>query len=101
MASRLELNTKLTQILGSDNVYFQPPENLRMQYPCIRYERDRIDTKFADNNPFSLTKRYQVVVIDPNPDSEIPDKVSRLQLCQFDRHYVADNLYHDVFILYF
>ena len=101
MGSRLALNAKLVSILGSENVYFQPPANLLMRYPCIVYERDRLDTKFADNNPFSHTKRYQVTVIDKNPDSETPDKIAKLQMCLFDRHFVSDNLNHDVFILYF
>jgi hypothetical protein len=72
-----------------------------MSYPCIVYERDDIDTKFADNRPYSHKKRYQVTVIDPNPDSEIPDRVAELPLCSFSRAFKADNLNHDIFNLFF
>lgn len=101
MGQRLDLHSLLVSILGSEAVYFQPPENLKIEYPCIIYRRNRVETSFADNHPYSTTKRYQVMVIDRNPDSDIPDKISQLPLTIFDRHYVAENLNHDVYNLYF
>lgn len=101
MAPRLELQTLLIEILGSDQVYFQPPPTIDMVYPCIVYRRDFQQTRFSDNKPYSLTKRYQVTVIDRNPDSDIPDKIAELPLCTFDRFFVSDNLNHDVFNLFF
>lgn len=83
------------------NVYFQPPNGLQMVYPCIVYKRDQANTIFADNNPYRNTKRYQVTVIDRDPDSVIPDKVAAFPLCTFNRFFTADNLNHDVFNLYF
>lgn len=101
MAPRLELHALLKSIIGSDKVYFQPPPTIQMQYPCIVYNRDRVDTEFANNNPYKLDTRYQVTVIDPNPDSEIPLKVAMLPKCIFSRFYTADNLNHDVYTLFF
>lgn len=98
---RLDLQTVLEAVLGSENVYFQPPPALQMQYPCIVYRRDDALTEFADNIPYSHTKRYQVTVIDRNPDSLIPDKVAALPLCRFDRAFAANNLNHDVYNLYY
>lgn len=96
---RLQLQSILEDI--TPNVYFQPPANVQMQYPCIRYERDRADTKFAGNSPYRYTKRYQVTVITLDPDSDIPDKVAALPLCTHQRFFVADNLNHDVYTLFF
>lgn len=101
MDRRLELQELLEFTLGSPNVYFQPPANLVMKYPCIVYHRDFADTKFANNNPYRRTKRYKVTVIDRDPDSPIPDRVGALPLCLFVSHYTADNLNHDVYNLYF
>jgi len=101
MGRRLDLNTLLTGVLGSTNVYFQPPDSTKMLYPCIVYQRDDAITEFAGNRPYSYTKRYQVTVIDRNPDSEIPDKVAALPMCKFNRFFISDNLNHDVFELYF
>jgi hypothetical protein len=101
MAQRLELQAILTEILGTDHAYFQPPPNIQMKYPCIVYNRDNETTRFADDKPYSRTKRYQVTVIDTEPDSEIPDKVAQLPMCTYDRFFTADNLNHDVFQLFF
>jgi len=72
-----------------------------MQYPCIVYQLDYARTQFAGNKPYSYRKRYQVTVIDRNPDSEIPDKIAMLETALFDRYYAANNLHHSVFTLYF
>lgn len=101
MAPRLDLQALLVYILGTDNVYFQPPPSKTMQYPAIVYNREDVDTQFADNLPYSRMKRYNVTVIDRNPDSDIPDKIGALPMCRHDRFYAADNLNHDAFTLYF
>lgn len=101
MGLRLDLHKKLVEILGSKNVYFQPPESVKMSYPCIVYQRSTGDTDFADNLPYRFTIRYQVTVIDRDPDSEIPGKVAQLPMTTFDRHYTVSNLNHDVFNVYF
>ncbi|MEI7479591.1 MAG: hypothetical protein WCK25_04690, partial [Actinomycetes bacterium] len=69
MAPRLELQAILVNLLGSNNVYFQPPPSLKMNYPCIVYSREYINTQFANNTPYKHKKRYHVIVIDSNPDS--------------------------------
>lgn len=101
MAPRLELHATLIDILGSANVYFQPPPNLVMEYPCIRYVRDDMDIRHANDKPYKHRKRYLVTVIDRNPDSSIPDSIAQLPLCSYDRFYTAENLNHDVFTLFF
>ncbi len=101
MAPRSDLHELLKTLLGSDHVYFQPPETVKLTYPCIIYERNRVNTRHANDLPYLLKKRYQVIVIDRDPDSELPDKVANLPLCSFDRFYTADNLNHDVYNLFF
>jgi hypothetical protein len=98
---RLELQTLLENLIGSRNVYFNPPESFKLKYPCIVYKRDLGDTKFADNNPYMFRIRYQLIIVDQNPDSEILEKVAKLPMCMFERQYTADNLNHDVYNIYF
>lgn len=99
MGQRLQLQT-LLESLGI-KVYFQPPSNVKMEYPCIVYQLDDVDTKFAGNAPYSRTKRYQVTHISRNPDSDVPDKIAALPMSTFSRFFVADNLNHTVYSLYF
>lgn len=99
--ARTDLQTLLETVLGSDEVHFQPPTNIIMTYPAIVYKRDDARTQFADNIPFHVKKRYQVTVIDRDPDSVIPDKVAALESATFDRHFTANDLNHDVYTLFF
>lgn len=101
MGSRLELHEELVNILGSRYVYFQPPETIKMNYPAIVYARDSIDNDFANDGVYRQTRSYTITVIDPDPDSEIVDKISMMKSCRHDRHYKSDNLNHDVFIIYY
>lgn len=101
MSRRIELQTILENLLGSENVYFQPPENLKMKYDCIRYSRIRIKSDFANNRPYNFHDCYQLIAIYKNPDSDLPNKIASLPMCSHDRHYTADNLNHDVFTLYY
>lgn len=101
MDRRPELGQLLRKLLRSDNVYFQPPSNVQMKYPAIRYERSNMEITHADNAPYKYCVRYTVTIIDADPDSEIVKRVSMLPLCSYDRHYVQDNLNHDVFEIYY
>lgn len=101
MTNRLNLQTTLENILGSRNVYYQPPESVKMQYPAIVYFRNSIENNHANNSVYNQNVSYEIIVIYKDPDSEIPLAVSQLPLCKFNRRYTADNLYHDVFTLYF
>lgn len=98
---RLGLSTLLREILGSDNVYYQPPESKKLNYPAIVYSRERIDNRLASNKVYKQDRAYRLTVIDKNPDSEIIDKISSLPMCTFDRHFTSDNLNHDVFTIYY
>lgn len=101
MASRLNLQTLLEEKLGSRNVYFQPPESVKLNYPCIIYERNTGRDFHADDFLYNYRKNYTLTVIDKNPDSEIPDKILYLPFCSFDRFYVTDNLNHWTYTIYY
>lgn len=101
MASRLELQTMLEEILGSKEVYYEPPESIKMEYPAIRYSKAKPDNKFADNKAYLKHTRYEITVIDRMPDNPVIDKLLELPYCSYDRPYTADNLNHDVLTIYF
>ena len=101
MASRLELQTKLEELLGSGNVYYQPPESLKLAYPAIVYSKNNIDKKNANDTAYVLTNQYEIIVVDKRPDNVVVNKLLELPMCSFNRHYISDNLNHDVLTLYF
>lgn len=101
MASRLELQAKLQELMGDGKIYYQTPENLKMVYPCIRFSRSDIESTHADNMKYSNFTLYQITVISKTPDHNVINKILELPMSSYDRHYVKDNLNHDVINLYY
>lgn len=99
MANRLDLQAYFETL--TQNVYYQPPASVKMKYPAIRYSRMNINNDFADDSVYRQDRSYEVTVMDYNPDSTIVDEISKLPRCRFNRHYTADGLNHDVFVLYY
>ena len=102
MARRLNLQNEFIQILGTRNVYFQPPTSVKLKYPCIVYKiASRNDLK-ADDIRYRGMVRYEVTFITRDPDSETPEEMMKhFSYIAHDRNYPADNLHHDVFTLYY
>lgn len=100
MDSRLELHEELCAILGSRNVYFNPPESVKMNYPAIVYSRKSIDSLHANNSKYKLSNAYEVTHIGWDPDSETLNKILMLPTCKYDRGFTSDNLHHDTYTLY-
>lgn len=101
METRIELHESLKQILGSESVYFQPPESVKMVYPCIVYGLENVKITHANDKPYLGMKCYNITIIDKDPDSEIPDRFLAMPFSSFVRVYTAHNLNHWVFTLYF
>lgn len=100
MATRLEISAELKALTGFTNVYYQTPPSTGMKYPAIRYSRNGIGNTFADDSVYIQDNSWEVIVIDTKPDNPAIDKLSKRPKARWVRHYVADNLHHDVFILY-
>ena len=101
MDRRLELHKILENVINSRYVYFQPPESVKMHYPCIVYERNTGDTQYADNGSYTFRQSYTLTLIDPDPDSEFIRKIAALPFCRFDRHYASNNFNHETFNIYY
>lgn len=102
MGSRENLQTKLEAVLGSRNVYFQPPETIKMKYPAIVYALGGMHIRKADNTNYISGKNYTVTLIHNDPDNTIMDKIlNSFEYSSFDRSYQSDNLYHYVFEIYY
>jgi hypothetical protein len=107
MASRLELHDEFIDILGTRNesesrVYFQPPESIKMKYRCIRYTKSEPNLERANNKVYLNTSRYDGVVIDYDPDCEIPNKLlEHFQMCSLGKPYTSNGLNHFPFTIYY
>lgn len=98
---RVQFHNILVGLFGSNDVYYRPPESIKMNYPCIRYKKENIVSTHADNMSYRRTDRYQVTVIDKKPDNVVIEKLLDLPMSSFETHYESDGLNHDVIIIYY
>lgn len=92
---RLRLQSMLESILGSRNVYFQPPASITMNYPCIVYNFTGVYATQADNLKYLKSDAYDVTFITKDPVfDEVNEALLEIPYCRFSRHYTNDNLHH-------
>lgn len=96
--NRLELRdilaNAMTECGEEPALFFQPPESVKLTYPCIIYRLRTLTSDYANDNPYRSTVSYDVTYITRSPTSKVPDKLLRLPTSAFDRYYVSDNLNH-------
>lgn len=98
---RLNLQSKLEELLGSRNVYYQPPETVKMQYDAIRYSLGIPESRFANDKRYAYLKRYELIVISRKPDPEVVEKILELPYSSPGKSYTADGLNHYPITLYY
>lgn len=96
---REELHQLLKQYC--DHVYYQPPESVKMIYPCIVYGRTSVNSNFADNNPYLLNVGYSMTYITKEPDDTTVMELALLPKCRHTNHRVKDNLHHDSYTIFY
>lgn len=101
MDRRLKLHDELLSIFEK-NVYYQPPESIKLSYPCFLYELSGGQNIRANNKSYLFTRRYDGIYITRYPDHNfIEILLSHFNHISYDRRYVTDNLYHDTFTIYY
>lgn len=101
MRTREDLQSFLEDLIENENVYYRRPATVKMRYPAIVYDRTTFDNRYANNSVYKQKTAYTLTVIDKRPDNPVIFKLSKMPLCRFDRHYIADGLNHDVFTLFY
>lgn len=101
MGSRIDLQRLLENLLGSDHVYYDPPETVKIKYPAIIYSKNNVWSIRANDTRYQSRKRYNLIVVDRRPDNPVIEKLLDLPYCSYDRPYVSDNLHHDSLTIYY
>ena len=101
MADRIELQKTFEELLGSKNVYYDPTTNTNMKYDAIRYSKAKPNVAYANNKKYKTMKCYEVIVISRLPDNPVIEKLLNLPYSSWERHYVSDNLHHDVLTIFY
>lgn len=102
MNRRLELQTKLEELIGNTNVYFQPPASVSLSYPCVVYSIGNGDAKHANDSIYQYVNSYTLTFIYKKPNIDIIEKVLReLPMCSLNTTYCSENLNHYIFTVYY
>lgn len=84
------------------NVYYQPPESVKLKYPCVIVKKNPGDMKPADNIKYIYSPSYTLTVIDRDPDRALAEQIfMSFMISRYDQNFVRDNLYHDIITVYF
>lgn len=101
MKSRIELQTKLEEILGSNHVYFQPPTSVSLKYPCFVYSFEGIDTIRANNGNYIKSYRYEITHIYKKLDNRKTEEIlDSFQMISQNNCVVVDGVYNENFTLF-
>lgn len=101
MGTREELHSILVDMFGSQHVYFQPPTGFKMVYPAIKYSINHRDSDYANDRKYFNNTSYEITIIDKQMNNPVIDKILELPYSAYNRHYITDNLHHDVMTIYF
>lgn len=106
---------ELKDLLGTDEVYFQTSDDAGItddgdryiftgiEYPCFIMKRTSAYQPKANDKTYLFRPAYEVTYINRDePDPEMLYEVGRhFSLCNYQRHFVQDNLHHDVWVIYY
>lgn len=65
--NRLSLHTLLTDTFPDVTIYYRPPGNVLLQYPCVVYEPKAFLPSYANAAAYVVGNRYQVTFISVLP----------------------------------
>ena len=101
-SKRLLLQTKLEELLGNRNVYYQPSESINIRYPCIIYSLNPSYSAKADNQTYIYHYRFHLQHIFKDlTNSLIGEIPSQFRYSSFDNRNIVDSLYHDEYTVFF
>lgn len=79
------------------HVYFEPPESVKMVYPCFVYHFLGTIDLYSNGDIYLQSEEYSVRYITKTPDPPLPKAIMDLPYASFESHYTAENLHHFMF----
>ena len=99
--NRAKLHHILEGILGSKNVYYDPPESFKLKYPCIVYYMEGFYDISADNQTYRRMRRYNMTYITTDSEDSVADQLADLRYCTFNRSFSVSDLFHFAYTIFY
>jgi hypothetical protein len=95
---RLLLHSKLVAAFPDLVIYYQPSGNVPLDRPCITYEPKRDEPTFADNDLYTMGRRFQVTLLSdlPGYNKRPMYGISGIVIVN-QVSYTSSDIVHDVF----
>lgn len=91
------LRDTMTNAGEEPHLYYQPPESIKLEYPCIIYQLGSINSTYANDMPYTHGVSFEATYITRNPASPVVTELAKIPQSKFDRYFVSDNLHHYVY----
>lgn len=83
------------------NVYFQPPPNIKLKYPCIVYKQAGDSKQYADNIGYIYKRQWMVTCMNQSPFDKASERLALWPMCEFNRAYASNGINHTVYYIYY
>lgn len=100
MRTYRDLLRLLQKAVTNDRVYFQPPENLKLEYPVVVFHLTKIKVDHADDAPYKGAREYVVTLITKDPEPDALEEILKIPYTSLDSTYQSDGMNHFVFTTY-
>ena len=102
LTRKVELITEALKHIGISNVYFEPPQSIKLKYPCAVFKRGVISSRHAGNIIYKIDDSFDLTYIRLDPDDDMThDILNIFRQIRHTRTFVADGLHHDQYKLYY
>ncbi len=102
VAIRLYLHSLLETAFPGLALYYRPPGNLKLTYPCVVYEPKATEPSYSNNATYVVGTRFQVTILSDLPGYGNSRNIFDLPnqggvVISGNQSYVTSNIVHDVF----
>lgn len=99
--NRLFLHSLLENVFPDVTIYYRPPGDILLEYPCIKYERKGFEPSYANTSAYVVGSSYQIMFLSILPGySNVQlfyDLVEQGLVITSNDSYENDDIVHDVF----
>ena len=96
MASWLTLKNEWEAAFGI-KIYYEPPESIKLTYPCAIMSRGNIQFADANNYKYLKTVRYSLTYITKTINDPLADTIAEYDHMVHGDSYTSDHLYHHTY----
>lgn len=85
-----------------NKAYYSPPENIKMEYPCIVYKKELNPLDTANDGRYFNYNKYQLMIMDRRLDNPIIDDIlDKFNTSMYVNEYWTDGIHHTIIELYY